>query len=177
MVDSGTGAACPADLPSAHTPCSPEGRECEYGSSPVQDCNTVATCTAAEWVITEPNSSGNACRTELDMKCPTLYADVMKGTACPSLNLLCDYPRGRCACVPPGVIGALPVDGSTQGTWECQTAAAGCPDTRPLLGTPCTQEGANCAYGTCIIQGGTTETCEGGIWQTDVTTACPASAQ
>jgi hypothetical protein len=69
------------------------------------------------------------------------------------------------------------LDGSVQGHWDCQDpSTAGCPIPRAPLGSACTPNGLSCDYGTCVIQGGTAEECESGLWE-EVLTACPASAQ
>ncbi len=166
---------CPASVPSAGAACTRSGLECEYGTSPVTACNTVATCAGSTWTITPPNSSGGACRGSLDSQCPATYALVPKGSHCSDPNLVCDYPRGRCACeAPTGGIVVLADASLMTTTWMCQTGTTGCPDTRPALGTACSPEGTSCDYGACTIPDGTAEECTGGVWQSGAI-ACPAS--
>jgi hypothetical protein len=168
---------CPAAQPTAQTGCAPEGRQCEYSMSsvfsPVPTCDTVATCTNGKWQVAPPDSSGNACRSNLDSKCPATYPGDRSGL-CAEPDLVCDYLRGRCECVPMGTVGVLSIDAAASGTWRCQAPGANCPATRPPLGSTCTTEGTDCDYGSCVVQGGTMEVCQGGVWQSEAV-ACGAS--
>ena len=171
-VDSGPPVLCPPEAPT-RTACSPHGLECEYGSSPVQGCDTVSTCNGT-WQTQGPTDT--SCGATLDKGCPTTFEAASAGGSCSESGLVCDYPRGRCACG--GGFGGpvLLVDGSIQGRWTCQDpSTAGCPVPRPPLGSACSQEGLFCDYGSCNVPGGSGEQCTSGIW-TPAAVACPVFA-
>jgi hypothetical protein len=167
---------CPATQPTAQTPCTPGGRVCEYGSSPVEECDTLATCTSGAWSISMPDTSGKDCPSHLDLQnCPATEDGVSKGGVCTQAGLICDYTRGRCDCESggSGVVVVVLDGGSITPTWRCQQPSTGCPDGRPNLGTACTTEGMSCDYGSCgEIIGGSAEICRGGIWQAE-SVPCP----
>ncbi|HEY8038705.1 MAG TPA: hypothetical protein VIF15_02890 [Polyangiaceae bacterium] len=174
--DDGGGAVspCPASPPSSGSACAPQGLSCEWGSSTVQSCDTVAFCNGGRWQVTAPNPGGLDCGGGPQGQCPGSFAAVPRQTHCSPYLLACDYPQGRCACTIPAA-GAQPADASAVAEWLCQDPAAGCPQPRPPLGSPCAQEGLDCDYGACTIPGGNAETCHGGIW-TEGGVACPAMA-
>jgi hypothetical protein len=164
---------CPAQAPTSPTSCSPHGLECEYGSSPVQGCDTVLTCNGT-WQTQGPTDT--SCGAPLDKGCPITFDAASAGGTCSQSGLVCNYPRGRCACG--GGFGGpvLLVDGSFQGRWSCQDpSTAGCPIPRPSLGSACSQEGLFCDYGSCNVPGGSAEQCASGIW-TPAAAACPVFA-
>jgi len=165
---------CPATQPTAQTACSPEGRVCEYGVSPVEECDTLATCTNDAWSITMPNTSGKECPSGNDSTCPTTEDQITKGGVCTQAGAICDYLRGRCDCESGGSGVAVLLDaGSIAPTWRCQAPGATCPDARPNLEWTCMTEGMACDYGSCgAVIGGTAEICRGGVWQSD-SVPCP----
>jgi hypothetical protein len=172
-ADSGPPALCPPEPPTSRNACSPHGLECEYGSSPVQGCDTVSTCNGT-WQTQGPTDT--RCGATLDKGCPTTFEAASAGGSCSESGLVCNYPRGRCACG--GGFGGpvLLVDGSIQGRWTCQDpSTAGCPIPRPPLGSACSQQGLACDYGSCNVPGGSGEQCSGGIW-TPAAVACPVFA-
>jgi hypothetical protein len=97
---------------------------------------------------------------------------VPKGSTCTPYGLVCNYLEGRCECASgPGVIRLI--DGSVVASWYCQgPSATGCPQRRPMLGSTCTTPSLTCNYGSCYIEGGTTEACTNGVWVSALT-ACP----
>jgi hypothetical protein len=97
------------------------------------------------------------------------------GASCTPNQLVCNYLEGRCECSAGGGVLRL-VDGSIVSNWYCQTpTTAGCPARRPALGSACTTPSLSCDYGSCYIEGGTSETCTGGIW-VESFVGCPALA-
>jgi hypothetical protein len=89
--------------------------------------------------------------------CPSSFAAAQAtATACTSLpaGATCAYPEGTCQCV------------SGYSTLVCTApAAAGCPPSRPLAGTPCsTAPGACTAWGTGAPDG-QSMTCTCGAWR------------
>jgi hypothetical protein len=171
-VDGGA-SPCPTHDPVSKTSCSPQGLECEYGSNPVQACDSVATC-ATTWQIAAPSDS--KCSAALGAGCPGTFAGASAGAACSTNGLVCNYPQGRCTCAQsfggPVILG----DAGVQGHWACQDpGAAACPVPRAPLGSACTPDGLSCDYGTCRVPGGTAEKCAGGIW-VPTSVACPLNA-
>jgi hypothetical protein len=89
--------------------------------------------------------------------CPSSFAAAQATvTACTSLpaGASCTYPEGACACV------------SGYATLVCTPpAAAGCPASRPLAGTACSNApGACTAWGTGAPDG-QSMTCKCGVWR------------
>jgi hypothetical protein len=162
-ADSGPAPLCPPDPPASKTSCSPTGLDCEYGSNPVQGCDTVSTCNGT-WTTTAPTDT--KCSPTLGAGCPLTFEGVPQGSSCPSDGLICNYPRGRCACEVYTGGPILLVDSSVQGHWVCQDPATpGCPIPRAPLGSACTQNGVSCDYGTCSVPGGTAEICQNNRWE------------
>jgi hypothetical protein len=166
---------CPVLQPTAQRSCAPEGRVCEYGASPVEECDTLATCTSGVWAIMMPNTSGKECPSGNDSTCPMTEDGITRGGVCTQAGAICDYLRGRCDCESggSGVVVLMLDAGSITPTWRCQAPGMGCPDARPNLGTACTTEGMSCDYGSCgAIIGGNAEICRDGVWQSE-NVACP----
>jgi hypothetical protein len=172
-TDGGPAPACPAQVLSSKVACSPQGLECEYGSNPVQDCDYVQTCNGT-WQVANPTDS--KCGSTLGAGCPLTFDAVSQGSTCADNGLVCNYPRGRCACVDSFGGPIILVDGSVPARWACQDpSTAGCPMPRAPLGSACTEEGLSCDYGTCSVPGGTAEECQNGLWQ-QALVVCPVNA-
>jgi hypothetical protein len=119
----------------------------------------------------DPSCSGNL------PGCPTEF-DSGAGGACP-VQGTCAYPEGRCTC---GLcnIGSVcndtcgpTIDAGADATpvdWQCEAWPAvtcGCPNPRPLLGTPCATEGQQCGPFPCFcdpVNVGPGMLCTGGFW-------------
>jgi hypothetical protein len=171
--DGGSGSPCPVSEPMSKASCSPQGLECEYGSNPVQGCDAVSTCEGT-WQTTAPGDSN--CSTTLGGGCPLTFDGVSQGSTCADRGLICNYPRGRCACTESLGGPVMLVDASTPGHWYCQDpGTTGCPMPRPPLGSACTDDGVSCDYGTCNVPGGSAEQCEDGIWKPEAV-PCPLNA-
>jgi hypothetical protein len=155
----GTGGPCPATWPSNGTSCSQDGLTCEYGSSPIQECDQTATCTSGSWNTPPPPPGPPGCDPSVPIMCPSSFSAVPQGKTCSPQGGYCDYPQGRCEC--DSNIGGLP---TPTPVWNCQAPGGSCPMPRPRVGSACTQDTLNCDYGSCTIQGGTDETCTGGVW-------------
>jgi hypothetical protein len=155
---------CPSAAPADASACGTDGLECEYGSNPVPECNTVATCDSAHWAV-QPPTTGDACPTMRSPSCPASFSAASPAVHCEPLGLVCDFAEGRCDCSVGG--GPVPLDASAAARWHCQTPGDGCPEPRPGLGTPCTTEGTSCDYGSCTVQGGSGQQCHNGTWQTE----------
>jgi hypothetical protein len=59
--------------------------------------------------------------------CPGTLAEAQSNVTCPSYALRCFYPGGTCTCF----------TGDAGPPWRCTVPEAGCPATRPRLGTTC----------------------------------------
>jgi hypothetical protein len=151
--------------------CSQAGLACEYGDGDVQGCDTVATCGASGWTVQGPSLTD--CGTH-PAACPATFDAVPKGTTCTPSGLVCNYLEGRCQCASSGPVLRL-IDGSVVSEWYCQDPGTSCPQRRPPLGSSCSVPNLSCDYGSCYIEGGTSETCTGGVW-VESFTACPAIA-
>ena len=162
------GTACGASVPGEGTPCTPSAY-CEYGANAEGACSTFATCAADTgtgpftWHVTPPPAG---CGTH-GPQCSASFSGVAVGTACTVTDSVCDYAEGRCSCIPCSAIGSFATGG---GVWRCEawsTGGAGCPSPRPLLGSPCTQEGVSCNYSfTCseVPDMGPRMACQSGEW-------------
>jgi hypothetical protein len=174
--DGGPAPVCPPPPAPNQGSCMSPGLQCEYGASTVQSCNTVVLCSSRlDWTLTP--ASGTDCGAPRPSACPTTFAGAALDGTCTPSGTLCDYPQGRCDCVLNALVGAAPimlVDASAPAShWVCQNPAnANCPTPRPLLGTFCGQPNLLCDYGSCYVDGGTSEVCQGGVWQ-PASVECP----
>jgi len=159
------GAGCPSSqsLVAAGGECSPAGIECEYGTSPAPQCNTIYQCELsalsgkADWKLLHFPST-----TECPPGCPADYDDIENDAGCSPDYLACSYSsKGICFCAESSVSSAY--------LWSCTAATTSCPAPRPDLGTPCTGP-VTCDYNAC--GGGLEMTCSGSYWEI-VTTGCP----
>ena len=97
------------------------------------------------------------------------------GSKCPGgLTGTCVYDQGMCGCV---ACVTSPPNGQQQQEWACEAypQPTGCPEPQPRIGSPCTQEGQTCAYGTiCGVLGALpTLGCQSGRWSpVPVAAAC-----
>jgi hypothetical protein len=162
-ADAGT--PCPSSAPATGSACRDDGLECEYGSRPVPECNTIATCARGAWTVESP--SGVDCPAKRDTACPKSLAEASAMVdQCQPLDLICDYAEGRCACTPGG--GPIPLDAAAAARWHCQSPASpACPRPRPILGSACAGPSQTCDYGACTVPGGSAQKCQLGIWQPD----------
>jgi len=143
---------CPENLPAAGTPCAPESAECEYGDgwwNPA--CDTFVVCRKGAWQTETPYPA--TCSPPPgpnSASCPAGQG-IVSGV-CPSDGLTCRYEEGStCQC------GHF--DGPDGGiTWDC-FPGAGCPSTRPRIGSPCAST-IGCTYIPCEFD----ESCALGIW-------------
>jgi hypothetical protein len=172
--------ACPATPPARGTACSAPDQVCEYGSSWWLTCNFVVQCRAASagfaWYV---QSDGTSC-TWLDSgsACPPTWAAASAvdaaPTQCPFVS--CVYPEGFCGCgIGCGGAGGAPRPPApldVPGIFVCIPTQPGCPEPRPLSGTPCDEAGAGCSYGfACGC--GQDQQCMGGLWQAFQAPPCP----
>ncbi len=104
--------------------------------------------------------------------CPGSLAEAQEGAdaaACPPSGQFCYYPHGTCTCFMP--------DSGPQ--WSCVVPDAGCPTTRPRLGTACDLPSSvscqylplNCGFPMgplrCVA-----DACDGGVWASDEEPRC-----
>jgi hypothetical protein len=170
--DTGVSGGCPATLPAVGLPCSQSDLECEYGSDPNENCDSVAICRSGEWSV-EPPTASPVCGTSNPAACPSSYSAVQGMTTCDTaaVDIPCYYPEARCACTTSCVGVACGVGGADSGpdpaTWGCDVptpASPDCPVPRPRLGAPCSIVVATCDYASC--GGGIALACTAdGIWQ------------
>jgi hypothetical protein len=148
---------CPAALPRGGAVCSRPFLQCEYGSSTLASCDTVATCSSTGQWFLAVSDGGAPCAPAPASDCPP-SPQPLQGTTCTTLGLDCDYGDMRCECNN----GPTP---TSEITWRCDEpvfAGAGC-GPRPRLGTPCPEDGLSCDYGTCEIRGGGGVECDD-VW-------------
>ncbi|HEY1956107.1 MAG TPA: hypothetical protein VGH28_10845 [Polyangiaceae bacterium] len=144
---------CPPDPPAIGAACANYCPSiCEY---PTPGCDTALSC---EYLSSEgpqhghwaavPTATADVCSPgDNPPACPATLDAVPRGSACDSLDegLTCNYPRATCGCLTAfrdSVFGTL--------TWVCVDLDAACPDTRPLLGSPCPSTPMSCDYGACL---------------------------
>jgi hypothetical protein len=188
-VDRPVQCGCPATMPMENSSCTNAGLSCEYGSSPILGCDTLATCIPRAmdpsggfgdidgvWTLQKPDG-GLPCLPAPAGDCPSPDTQI-QGQSCDSYwaragspgPVACDYGDKRCECADGPSVSTI--------TWRCSDpllAGPGC-GARPRVGSPCPQDGLICNYGTCEITGGVTEICEGrwiGINQSCTVLACP----
>lgn len=162
---------CPAAVPSNGSPCTaPSGGfyACEYGGDAHGACTTVAQCVSQRWYVTPPAAE---CGTSAATCDATFGAQEV--TACTNTSDTCTYAQGRCGCI------SCQLDGGGAGRyWHCRawndTASADCPSPRPLLGSACTKEGAQCAFNSCCAgpSVGPDLECKDAQWRPLVTGGC-----
>jgi hypothetical protein len=168
------GSSCPATAPANGAACTVSALSCEYGSDPNILCNTLARCQQGRWVVQTPQPGSQCPSPGIQKGCPSSFGQASQGNTCAPPGLECDYPQGRCACSL-GFGGPIQVDAGT-GHWSCEAPPKGCPQPRPRVGSACTvPSNLSCNYGACVLLGGVTMQCQGGIW-VETPTACPASA-
>jgi hypothetical protein len=95
--------------------------------------------------------------------CPSSFTTRVVGTPCFSMTA-CDYPEGRCACLP------CEMPGSSFGfAWQCRpwdSGGNGCPARSPAAGEPCDAAGIVCRYDAyCSVSVGEDLECKDGVWQ------------
>jgi hypothetical protein len=147
------GPGCPVTLPQAGSPCVPPASpssvywECEYGTDP--HCTSIAACGSPAgnppyiWVVFPPDSAcgGNPAT------CPTSFSQPPAVTC--ALPTACFFPQGACYCASctPTFCSPTPCADKDAGTeWQCAPwpERPGCPNPRPLLGTPCSSPNQLC---------------------------------
>ena len=176
VVDGGGSSKCPVSAPSDGAICSVNNLRCEYGSSNLTICNTIATCTDGAWSVPTPPPGPVPveCYEKNAPACPATFASVPVGTSCSkAYPTHCNYPEGECACTV-DLGGPFPEDAASVAKWYCgKPNDAKCPLPRPKMGTPCNvPSSVSCDYGACVLPGGTVLECKGGLWQ-ETFWACP----
>jgi hypothetical protein len=135
--------ACPATLPSATASCSPLGITCEYGTDPLPDCDTLATCLVTRWSIQAPTCTPAP---QPPGGCPAAASGIPVGATCTPAGAECDFADGtKCGCT-------LSPSGEGPATWGCAAPPSPpCPAVRPRIGAPCTVPKEQvCTYGNCL---------------------------
>jgi hypothetical protein len=139
---------CPATPPEDGAACADGALgTCEYGDDVLWGCDTIASCSMGTWSVSS-TPIGMTCPSTLDSRCPSSFADAMAGTSCAPAGLACLYPEGKCQCGQ----GAV---------FTCNVPAAGCPATRPRIGTPCSGDCPAWGNGGCD---GQSMECTCGAW-------------
>jgi hypothetical protein len=114
-------AGCPATYAEALTASSCDMPSCTYPEG---------TCTCYLGAGANSGTGWSCLMPPLPAGCPSTVTVAQSSTVCPSsaLQLLqCYYPGGTCICY-----------GNDAGSpWRCTVPEAGCPATRPRLGSPC----------------------------------------
>lgn len=148
-------AVCPASEPAQGSACSADEIDCEYG------CGNVLTCADGTWGGASLFGSIGPCDAGANpASCPASLSAITPGASCS--NGRCEYATGFCECDSPQ--DPTPDAGST---WSCGPQA-GCPVSRPRVGSTCTTENQECDYQQC----GSHEVCTNGAWQPTVGGGC-----
>lgn len=177
--DAGAATVCPAAPPAPGAPCVAP-RTCEYGSSWFLTCNAVFRCQPTggaggeqgTWV--EEFDGGTCPWLDAGAGCPATWDEAQEADAgfgeCPFTS--CVYPEGFCGCgVMCGGGGGIHRPRDVTGIFACIPSVQGCPEPRPLGGTPCTGT-ASCSYGfNCGC--GQIQQCSGGYWSVEPGPPCP----
>lgn len=164
---------CPPTAPPDGSSCSSgAGVTCEYGGKGAfLECSTVAVCGAdATWSTTTPDPSCKGVQSENEPACPSSYAALGAGAACPAnVQDSCAYPEGLCNCAtcssPDGGLMGNPGKGWSCARWP---SPQGCPTPRPRIGSACAVEGQDCNYVnycSAVYLGLPDAKCVDGVWQ------------
>lgn len=150
-------APCPTQPPAQGAACTQLGELCEYGDNLYPSCDSVYRCDefAQTWSL-EPQSNLVSCYPSSN-GCPSTMPPVQG--SCSTSGAACQYAGAYCACE---YCGGPPDPGNMPTTWSCLGDSPSCPYPRPRLGTPCTQEGAQCDYTICCT--GAWMECSNGVW-------------
>jgi hypothetical protein len=146
---------CPSEVPKDGDPCSIVNLRCEYGSSLVAECNTIAYCylKPLRFMVTSPAAACPLSPPTNSAACPATYAQIPQGSAC-SATVDCVYPEGQCDCG----LSQAESDG-----WKCQAQPAGCPALPPRFGSACSPSDLQCNYFSCEPSGAYAF-CSDGVW-------------
>jgi hypothetical protein len=163
------GGNCPANLPTANAPCDAPGLACEYGGTGDHLlCSTIANCQPAaggnQWFVTAPQAGCVASQAQNPIGCPPSFTTLPTGATCPREAVNgCVYTEGVCGCIP-----CMADGGASSTEWACEAwpAPPGCPEPRPRIGSPCTNEGQSCMYtSVCGVNDGEPALgCQNGRW-------------
>jgi hypothetical protein len=130
------GTACPTSEPAVGDSCG-FGGLCEYGESPLVQCNRVYECPSGYVMADLALADASACPAGLLPGCPASRTMIRPGELCATDPRQCVYQDGECDCIP---------GNGTPATWMCSDGEAGatgrCPVPRGRLGTPCSQTSA-----------------------------------
>jgi hypothetical protein len=167
--------SCPLALPVAGQACASSGLDCEYGSDPELDCDTLMRCSNGAWMTAQTPLPG-VCATVNPALCAEQYGDITPMQACPA-EMDCYYSEARCYCGCGGELFSLCESNNPSPAlyWGCDTpstATPSCPVPRPRVGSACSQlsPGPTCDYGACI--GGIALVCANHRWQQPIP-SCP----
>ncbi len=169
-TESGSAVApvCPDSEPTEGAPCL-RILDCSYGQSTRPDCRHRWNCVAS-------GAGGTAAWHAVSLTCPQAPAGYCppqqpaSSTCTPMTNpderAGCEYPGNvvcQCACSNSGPnLGCA----STE-QWVCYgpPTTPGCPAVVPNLGTACSVQGTQCAYGDPCDVGGLAVYCRAGVWE------------
>lgn len=172
--------ACPADVPTAGSPCPLAAGRCTWGTAPLLECRTSGVCAATGWQITPPP----AYCTSTAPGCAALLAD---GSTCSDTSLVClSGETAVCSCAPcncmathpPGPPCAACPTGQPLGSLvlSCRSAqqpGAPCPSIVPNAGAACDTPGMSCPPSACQDA---IAVCTNGVWQWRQSNLCPVCA-
>jgi hypothetical protein len=159
---------CPDTEPTEGAPCLPT-LDCSYGQSVRPDCRHRWNCGAS-------SPGGTGAWHAVSLTCPEApvgYCPPQQPTAStctpmtnPNERADCEYPGNvfcQCACP---YTPQNPGCASTE-QWVCYgpPTTPGCPAVVPNLGTACSVQGTQCAYGDPCDVGGLAVYCRAGIWE------------
>ena len=152
--------------------------ECEDGDHANVACNGLLRCSTYNWESQDRDPPPGC-----SLTCPKAFVtELPNGCVAPNAGaLLCDYPEGTCGCAPvrPSTLDggatadAEPEDAGDAGdaaatyVWTCVQPEAGCPKSRPRIGSECVRP-MSCDYGHCAFENGAYLTCSDGYWRHDL---------
>jgi hypothetical protein len=160
-VSGAAAASCPDSEPAEGQACS-GAVDCSYGQSIRPDCRHRWGCVGGAW-----HAVSLACPQAPGGYCPP--QEPMPSSCTPMPNAGdragCEYPGNifcECACPSSGpALGCSPTE-----QWACYgpPATPGCPALVPNLGTACSVQGTQCAYGDPCNVGGLAVYCRAAVW-------------
>jgi hypothetical protein len=179
-ADTTAPSSCPATPPAPGSMCTGTA-VCEYGTNWWLDCNVVLRCALSgqpdgSSVWTLEHDGGECSWLDAGGPCPSTWAEAnavdAQSGSCPFVS--CVYPEGFCGCgIGCGGGGGAPRKFDVNGIFVCIPEMPGCPEPRPVSGSPCDDDAsAYCGYDfACGC--GQVQSCVDGIWQAFPSPPCP----
>jgi len=153
----GGGSVCPSTAPTVGSSCSPNGRDCSFGTSAFPECRTRLTCSGGKWAI---GINPGTCVNTAPSVCPASTPPASTACNAGDVGARCAYDPGTlCSCVNE-VCGGTGCTTLPSPQWVCGKVTTGCPAQAPNSGSACDGSHPRCQYEYC----GLTATCQSGFW-------------